>query len=117
MRYFVSHRSCVLGIIIFLLLDLPCRVQHVVEMPDKQQFLLIDISNSNTKMILSSESSLLGDVFSIPTSEFCSDTFNHLPWEIDKKELKVVISSVVPEKIHSLREALNPKKYYMFPIK
>ena len=85
MRYFVSHRSCVLGIIIFLLLDLPCRVQHVVEMPDKQQFLLIDISNSNTKMILSSESSLLGDVFSISTSEFCSDTFNHLPWEIDKK--------------------------------
>lgn len=98
MRYFVSHRSCVLGIITFLLLDLPCRVQHVVEMPDKQQFLLIDISNSNTKMILSSESSLLGDVFSIPTSEFCSDTFNHLPWGIDKKELKVVISSVVPEK-------------------
>lgn len=67
-------------------------------MADKQKFLLIDISNSNTKMILASESSLLGDVFSIPTLRLCEDTFNQLPWEIENDELSVVLSSVVPKK-------------------
>ena len=67
-------------------------------MADKTKFLLIDISNSNTKMILASESSLLGDVFSIPTAQLCEDTFNQLPWEIENDELSVVLSSVVPKK-------------------
>lgn len=67
-------------------------------MADKQKFLLIDISNSNTKMILASEYSLLGDVFSIPTLRLCEDTFNQLPWEIENDELSVVLSSVVPKK-------------------
>lgn len=79
-------------------------------MADKQKFLLIDISNSNTKMILASESSLLGDVFSIPTLRLCEDTFNQLPWEIENDELSVVLSSVVPKKNQIIESCFAKEK-------
>ena len=67
-------------------------------MLEKQELLLIDISNSHTKMIKSTYSSLCGEVFSLPTHEFDLDTLNRLPFDIEKEEMRIVFSSVVPEK-------------------
>ncbi|MBD28366.1 MAG: type III pantothenate kinase [Verrucomicrobiaceae bacterium] len=67
-------------------------------MLEKQDLLLVDISNSHTKMIKSSYSSLCGEVFSLPTNDLDLETLNLVPLEIQKEETIIVFSSVVPEK-------------------
>ncbi|MDA7681129.1 type III pantothenate kinase [Verrucomicrobiales bacterium] len=67
-------------------------------MLEKQELLLIDISNSHTKMIKSTCSSLCGEVFSLPTRELDLDALKRLPFDIEKKETRIIFSSVVPEK-------------------
>jgi len=60
-------------------------------------YLLIDISNSFTKIVPSSVESLGNNIISIPTNEMNERFLEDLSWNSDNTDFRVILSSVVPE--------------------
>ena len=60
-------------------------------------YLLIDISNSFTKVVPSSLESLGDKIISIPTNELNEKSFEKFSWNSDNFSSGVILSSVVPE--------------------
>ncbi|MEE2808552.1 MAG: type III pantothenate kinase [Verrucomicrobiota bacterium] len=60
-------------------------------------YLLIDISNSFTKIVPSSVESLGNNIISIPTNEMNERFLEDLSWNSDNADFRVILSSVVPE--------------------
>ncbi len=66
-------------------------------MPQEFDYLLIDISNSFTKIVPSSAESLGDKIISIPTNEINERCFKDLSWNSDHFNFGVILSSVVPK--------------------
>ena len=62
--------------------------------------LLIDISNSRTKLVFADESRLQGETIAIPTKEFSTASFARIEGAAEAD--RVVLSSVVPDKNEEL---------------
>jgi type III pantothenate kinase len=62
--------------------------------------LLIDISNSRTKLALSDEEKIHGEIIAIPTKEFSSKSLADIAGAVDCD--RVILSSVVPDKNEEL---------------
>lgn len=69
---------------------------------DDVEFLLIDISNSRTKLAGANRSALTEQRAVIPTAELSAETLASIPWA--KQARRVVLASVVPEKNPVLAE-------------
>lgn len=70
-------------------------------------FLLIDISNSLTKIVPSGEDALADDPIAIPTAEIEPAVLRQLPWRGPADGFDVVLSSVVPECDKAVQEAFG----------
>jgi len=66
-------------------------------MPQEFDYLLIDISNSFTKIVPSSAESLVDNIISIPTNEINERCLKNLSWNSDLSDFSVILSSVVPK--------------------
>ncbi len=66
-------------------------------MPQEFDYLLIDISNSFTKIVPSSAESLVDNIISIPTNEINEKCLKDLSWNSDLSDFSVILSSVVPK--------------------
>ena len=66
-------------------------------MPQEFDYLLIDISNSFTKIVPSSAKSLVDNIISIPTNEINERCLKDLSWNSDLSDFSVILSSVVPK--------------------
>ena len=65
-------------------------------MAQEFDYLLIDISNSFTKIVLSSSESLGDSIITIPTYEINEKTLGDLLRDSNNADLSVILSSVVP---------------------
>ncbi|MDE0571328.1 MAG: type III pantothenate kinase [Verrucomicrobiales bacterium] len=66
-------------------------------MPQEFDYLLIDISNSFTKIVPSNAESLGDKIISIPTNEINERCLKDLSWNSDYSDFGVILSSVVPK--------------------
>ena len=66
-------------------------------MPQEFDYLLIDISNSFTKIVPSSAESLGDKIISIPTNEMNEGCLKDLSWNSNNSNFSIILSSVVPK--------------------
>jgi type III pantothenate kinase len=66
-------------------------------MPRKFRYLLIDISNSFTKIVPSSVDSIGEKIISIPTNEMNERSLQEFSWNLEDPDFYVILSSVVPK--------------------
>ena len=71
------------------------------------EFLLIDISNSFTKIAPSHRAELAGEPVAIPTADLDAGALTGLPWLPGEGGFTVVLSSVVPGKDTAVEEAFG----------
>ena len=69
--------------------------------------MLIDISNSFTKIAPAGRDSLAAEPFMLPTPELDAGALGRLPWAAPDDGFNVVLSSVVPERNAAVREAFG----------
>jgi len=67
-------------------------------MPSPHPYLLIDISNSMTKIAPADAEGLGAEPLTVPTAELDLELLRALPWEAPEGGFEVVLSSVVPER-------------------
>jgi len=75
--------------------------------PAKADFLLIDISNSFTKLVAASRERLTGQVVRIPTKELSTEAI-HRAMGAASHYRRVVLSSVVPDAVEAVRAYIAP---------
>ena len=73
-------------------------------------YLLIDISNSFTKVVPSTLESLGDKIISIPTNELNEKFFENFPWNSDNSSSGVILSSVVPELNDLIRNVFGEER-------
>ena len=66
-------------------------------MPRELHYLLIDISNSFTKIVPSSVDSIGEKIISIPTNEMNERSLQEFSWNLEDPDFYVILSSVVPK--------------------
>ena len=67
-------------------------------MPVTSHYLLIDISNSMTKIAPSGMAEIEADPLLIPTADITPAVLEDLPWKLREEGSPVILSSVVPDK-------------------
>ena len=79
-------------------------------MPTPQPLLLIDISNSFTKIVPADAGALRAAPVTIPTEELDTDALQGLPWEAPEGGYAVVLSSVVPDRNEQVEKAFGSER-------
>ncbi|MFP6872960.1 MAG: type III pantothenate kinase [Verrucomicrobiales bacterium] len=79
-------------------------------MPAASHYLLIDISNSMTKLAPSSVMEIEAEPLLIPTGEITAEVLRGLPWQSPPGGFSVVLSSVVPDKDKVIEEAFGSER-------
>jgi type III pantothenate kinase len=81
-------------------------------MPIPPPFLLIDISNSMTKLVPADASALADEPLAIPTAEIDAEALNSLPWDAPDGGFTVFLSSVVPDRDAAVEEAFGKDRVF-----
>ncbi len=79
-------------------------------MPPPTPFLLIDISNSMTKLAPADTSALAAEPLAIPTEEVDEAVLGDLPWEAPDGGFLAVLSSVVPGRDAAVERAFGKNR-------
>ena len=106
----VLRRTCYLYLSIFIFAVRACWVQHIHIMVHEFDYLLIDISNSFTKVVPSTLESLGDKIISIPTNELNEKFFEKFSWNSDNFSSGVILSSVVPELNDLIRNVFGEER-------